>query len=69
MDAWGEGQNHHVRPDEPNDELLSDFKIFNFRDEKDSSRPVIHYFRNLAEAFARKIGLFLLPDSLQLAIF
>ncbi len=35
---------------------------------KDSSRPVIH-FRNLAEAFARKMELFLLPDSLQLAIF
>lgn len=41
---WGERQNHHVRPDELNNELLSDPKIFRFSDEKDSSWPVIHYF-------------------------
>lgn len=58
MDMWGKRQNHHVLPDELNDELLSDLKNFYFSEKKDFSWPVIHYFSHLAEAFARKMGLF-----------
>jgi len=45
-------------------QLLSDLQIFNFSEEN-FSWPVIYYFSHLAEAFARKMGLFFfffLPD-------